>query len=309
MVKISFVLHGKIRGRNHLLNKLKSVFNQGFDLHFFETQKARHAEDLALEALTDGCDFLIAIGGDGTLSEVVNAYLRGGGKAHFQTVIGALPWGTGNDFVRTIGVEKSVEQMKQLIVQRSVVQLDAGEIIHPAAESSPAGRYFDNIADIGIGAEVVARVNGVHLRKAILGGTMIFFLTALRTFFMYRHKQVSVIADGYTWSGKLLSLVVANGRFFGSGLGVAPDAKVDDGLFQVVLFGDLSVWDYLRNYARLRQSKRLHLAEVTYIEAKEVQVQTEVAGVVVEADGEVVGKAPVRFVCRPGVLPFLCPKS
>ena len=305
MVKISFVLHGKIRGKQSLLTEIAQVLSVKYKLAYYETKKAYHAEELTLQALQDGCDYLIAIGGDGTLNEVVNGFLHAGGRAKFSTVLGVLPWGTGNDFVRSIGVEKSVTQLLYLIENKMVKHIDAGEIHLDNPGEKGDVRYFDNIADLGIGADVVARINGVHLRKKILGGTLIFFFTALRVFLTYKHKKVRVSWEGFNWEGPLLSLVVANGNFFGSGLGVAPDASLDDGVFQVVILGDVSVWDYLKNYGKLRRSERIDLPDMHYLASDRVRVDTEISGINAEADGEIIGQAPLEFKCMKAALPFL----
>lgn len=309
MRKISFVLHGKVRHKKDLLRQIHAALKDDFELLFYETKKPRHAEILATEALLSGCDYLVAVGGDGTLSEVTNAFLKAGGKGKFETRIGILPWGTGNDFVRSIGMNKSVSQLAGLIETDSFSLIDAGRIDYIDEKGKPAFRYFDNIADIGIGAEVVARVNGVHIRKVILGGTLIFFFTALRTFLFYKHKQVKVEFNDVKWEGRLLSLVVANGKFFGSGLGIAPDAVINDGLFDVVILGDLSVWDYLKNFGRVRASQKLNLPEVQYFTSREVRVETTSHRVIAEADGEVGGMAPLTFTCLQNVIPILKPDN
>lgn len=307
MLKVSLVLHGKISGKRNLIKEIDRLSISKYDIDYYETKKAQHAEQLTVKALEDGCDYLIAVGGDGTLNEVVNGYLHAGGRSKFNTVLGVLPWGTGNDFVRSIGIKKSISQLFHLLDMNSVNNIDAGEIrlVNPGEQGDI--RYFDNIADLGIGAEIVAQVNGVHLRKKIFGGTVIFFFTAIKTFLTYRHKKVRISWDGFEWEGPLLSLVVANGRFFGSGLGIAPGAKIDDGIFQVIIFGGLSVWDYLKNYGKLRRSELIDHPEVYYLSSDYVKVETEETRISVEADGEVHGQGPLELRCLKAAIPFLIP--
>lgn len=163
--KISFILHGRIQGKNRIIRKLKEVLSSDFALKFYETERARQAQSLAEKAIEEGCDYLIAVGGDGTLNEVVNAYLSTGGKKKHKLVLGVLPWGTGNDFVRSIGMGRSAEQLKSLIISKSISDIDAGKMIIGGADDKKKTVYFDNVADAGFGAEVVSEVNGVHLRK------------------------------------------------------------------------------------------------------------------------------------------------
>jgi diacylglycerol kinase family enzyme len=185
--------------------------------------------------------------------------------------------------------------------------LDAGSMQFRGADGTLTVRYFDNIADLGFGGDVVARVNGVHLRKKILGGRLTFVLAILTTFITYRHKKIRVSWEGFHWEGKVLTLVVANGRYFGSGLGIAPEADVTDGQFEVVIFANLSILDYLKNTSKLRRAERVEHPEIFYHRAKEVLVEPLGSRVIVEADGEIEGHAPIIYKCLPGVLPFLAP--
>lgn len=307
MVKISFILHGRIRGKESVKKSLNDRFSVSYEVLFYETTHPRHAGELALAALNDGCDFMISVGGDGTVNEMVNAYLGAGGREKYKTVLGALPYGTGNDFARGLGINRDFDQLEGLIANNQIRILDAGSMQFPQADGSIRTSYFDNIADLGIGADVVVKVNGVNLRKKLLGGTLTFFLSVLITFFTYKPKKIRVTWKDFEWEGSVLSFVVANGSFFGSGLGVAPDAKQDDGMFQVVIFADLSILDYLKNYGRVRNSKHVIHPEAHYYQASEITLQSLGNLAIVEADGEIAGQAPVTFTCLPAALPFLAP--
>jgi YegS/Rv2252/BmrU family lipid kinase len=307
MEKISFILHGKIRGKKVVKESLVSRFAKSYVVKFYETIHPRHAEQLTEQALMEGCDFMIAVGGDGTLNEMVNGFLKAGGTVKFKTRIGVLPFGTGNDFARGSGIFRSIDQLSELITTNKPRMLDAGSMRFLHADGSESIRYFDNIADLGIGGDVVARVNGVHLRKKILGGKLTFFLSILLTFLTYKHKKIKISWDGFHWEGSVLSLVVANGRYFGSGLGIAPEAKLDDGKFEVVIFANLSIADYLRNYTKLRRAEKIDHPEVFYHRTDRLRIEPEGNLIIVEADGEIEGQAPIDYACLPLVLPFLVP--
>ncbi len=307
MEKIGFILHGKIRGKQSVKESLISRFSEYYVVRFYETAHPRHAEQLTLLALNEQCDYLIAVGGDGTLNEMVNGYLKAGGTAKHQTRIGVLPFGTGNDFARGSGINRDIGQLLDLVVQNQPRMIDAGSMEFKRPDGSLNVRYFDNIADLGIGGDVVARVNGVHLRKKILGGKLTFFISILLTFLTYRHKKIKVSWEGFNWEGSVLSLVVANGRFFGSGVGIAPEAKLDDGLFEVVIFANLSIFDYLRNYSKLRRAEKIQHPEVFYHRTNKVLVEPKGNHIIVEADGEIEGHAPIVYTCLPGALKFLLP--
>ena len=307
MEVIGFVLHAKISRKKSLRATLEKRFGVEYELRFYETTRPRHAESLSMLALSEGCDFLVAVGGDGTLNEVVNAFLKSRAKLTKTVALGVLPTGTGNDFARGVGMNCSIDQLYQAIRNNKPRMLDAGAMSFTRKDGTVYTRYFDNIADVGIGAEVVARVNGVHLRKKILGGTLTFILSALSTFMTYRHKKIRVSWSGQSFEGKVLGVVVANGTYFGSGLGVAPEAKMDDGQFELIILGNVSVIDYLKNFSRLRRAEKINNPEVKYFRTPEVSIEPDRNIIVVEADGEIEGHAPLRYSCLPGALPFLVP--
>lgn len=307
MERIGFILHGKIRGKKSVKEALTVRFSADYDVRFYETSHPRHAEQLTELALGDRCDFLIAVGGDGTLNEMVNGYLKAGGSEKFNTHLGVLPFGTGNDFARGIGIQRSIDQLWELVQQHRYKMLDAGSMQFRLPDGTVTTRFFDNIADLGIGADVVARVNGVHLRKKILGGKLTFFLSILSTFLTYKHKNIKISWKGFQWEGHVLSLVVANGRYFGSGLGIAPEAKLDDGMFEVVIFANLSIIDYLRNYAKVRRSEKVVHPQAFYHRTSQLSVEPEGNVTIVEADGEIEGQAPIIYTCLPGSMKFLVP--
>jgi len=307
MGKITFIIHGKIRSRRKVMSEIEQVFKGSHTLEFIQTKAPRDAEGLAREAIASGCDYLIAVGGDGTLNEVVNGYLTSKAEPSSKPILGVLPFGTGNDFARGSGIRRCTHQLEELIKLKSVKKVDAGLLKLTGKDEQRIERYFDNIADLGLGAEVVARVNGVHLRKKILGGTLTFFISVLLTFLSYRHKMLKVKGDDFEWTGSILGLVVANGRYFGSGLGIAPEARLDDGLFEVIILGKVSILDYLKNFSRLRRCEKIEHPEVFYYKSSKVWAEPVDKRLVAEADGETEGAAPVEFICLTGALPFLMP--
>jgi YegS/Rv2252/BmrU family lipid kinase len=304
---IGFILHGKIRGKKKVKQSLINKFSADYELRFYETVQPRHAEELTGKALSEGCNFLIAVGGDGTLNEMVNGYLKTRLTSGVNASIGVLPFGTGNDFARGTGITRDINQLSEMIRLNQPRMLDAGRMEFQHPDGSKTIRYFDNIADLGIGGDVVGRVNGVHLIKTVLGGKFNFFVAILVTFLSYKHKRVKVSWDGNEWEGQVLSLVVANGRYFGSGLGIAPEAKPDDGKFELVIFANLSIIDYLLNYSRLRKAEKIIHPEVFYHRTSKVFVESGGGTVIVEADGEIEGAAPIVYTCLPGSLRFLVP--
>lgn len=304
---ICFILHGKIHGRKALKASLMDRFSSEYEVKIYETTRPREAENLTYQALREGCDFLIAVGGDGTLHEMVNEYLKFEDPAREKVILGLLPYGTGNDFARGTGINKDIDQLEGLIRRAEPVRVDAGLIRITKKDGSEYIRFFDNISDMGLGADVVARVNSIKYGKIILGGTITYFLSVLITFLTFRHKKIRIHWEGFNWDGPVLSLVVANGRYFGSGMGIAPEARMDDGQFEVIILGKVKIIDYLKNLAKLRRCEKIIHPEVFYHRVNRLSIELPEKNIFIEADGELEGSAPAVYECLPGALNFLIP--
>ena len=301
-MKIVFVVNNK---NNRLAKVLPAIesYCEASDLgtvQFKYTKQKKHAIVLAREAVEAGCDHLIAVGGDGTLHEVVNGVLQRSVSAEENPVIGLLPYGSANDFARTAGITKSVVELVGYIRSGSHQKIDLGKIV---LQQSGETRYFINIAGAGMGPEVAKRMED---SSSVFGSSFNYFKQIIKGFLSYRKKEVSCRTDTWHWQGKLLQMAVANGRCFGNAIFVAPDAKIDDGLFQVSIFGNLSIWDYLKNLGKLKKGRKIQLPEVHYHDAKEVILEsTESCGI--EADGEYVGLVPASITLLPEAISFLLP--
>ena len=303
-MKVVFI----INNRNNRLVKVLPGLDQSCrqanlgSVQFIPTLRKGHAVDLAKQAAESGCDYLIAVGGDGTLHEVVNGALQSNIPINESPVIGVLPYGSANDFARTARLSNSIEELVGLIQSGSAKRMDLGKIIiHQTRET----RYFINIAGVGLSPEVV---RGLEQSSGFPGPGLNYFLQIIRGFLRYVKKEVRATSNQWQWQGRLLQMVVANGRYFGNALCVAPDARVTDGLFHVTLFGDLSVWDYLKNLGNLKRGAKINHPEVSYYKGREVVLESgEACGI--EADGEYVGLAPATLSVLPGAISFLMPQD
>ncbi|MEM7087144.1 MAG: diacylglycerol kinase family protein [Bacteroidota bacterium] len=303
-MKIVFVVNNKNNRLAKVLPKLKE-FGQPANaesVKFISTQREKHAIPLAREAAENGCDYLVAIGGDGTLHEVVNGLLQSNIPAREYPAIGLLPFGSANDFARTVGVSNAIEDLMELIRSHSVRQIDLGKIIIHQTQQT---RYFINIAGVGLGPEVV---QSLEASSSVLGPGFNYFKHIIKGFFSYVKKEVSCSSGTWQWEGKLLQMAVANGRYYGNGICTAPDANLNDGQFQVAIFGDLSIWDYLKNNGNLKKGVKISHPQVSYQNANEVFIESnDACGI--EADGEYVGFAPATISVLPKAIRFLTPSK
>jgi len=301
-MKIVFVANNKNDRLAKVLPKLDHYCQQKNIGHvqFISTLRKKHAIELATQATENGCDYLIAIGGDGTLHEVVNGMLQSKIAADKYPVVGLLPYGSGNDFARTAHISNSIEELIDLIQSKSIHKIDLGKInMHHNQEI----RYFINIAGAGLGPEVVQNIEG---STSIFGSGFNYFKHIIKGFFSYAKKEISCTSKSWQWNGKLLQMAVANGRYFGNGICTAPDAELTDGKFQVAIFGDLSIWDYLKNLGKLKKGVKIDHPHVFYYDADEVSLDSnERCGI--EADGEYIGLLPATISILPSAISFLMP--
>ena len=242
-----------------------------------------------LEALTVGCDRVVAVGGDGTAHLVVNTLLDSGTSA----AMGVVPAGTGSDLSRALGIPRNpISALRQAFLQPPA-PFDAGRC------EGPTGRFaFVNIASAGIGGLVDQAVNAIpnRGRTAFLRATF----TALRT---YRCVPVKVSLDGQPWfDGPLFLLAVANGTTFGKGMRVAPRALPDDGLFDVVAVGEVAGWELALRLPQVYVGRHLRARQVRHAHARTVRLEPLAPLPPFDADGETYPSGPVTFTIAPGAL-------
>ena len=238
--------------------------------------------------------------GDGTLHELINGMLQAKLPANEYPTIGLLPYGSANDFARTAGITNSIEALIAGIRSNTTQKIDLGKIIIQRTQET---RYFINIAGVGLGAKVAQNLDR---SSSVLGPGFNYFKQIIKGFLSYVKKEVSCTSSTWLWKGKLLQMAVANGRYFGNAICIAPDAKLTDGQFQVAIFGDLSIWDYLKNFGNLKKGVKINLPQVSYHKVNEVLLESnDSCGI--EADGEYVGLVPATISVLPKAIFFLMP--
>ena len=258
------------------------------------------------EVIRHGVRRVIAVGGDGTLNEVVNGCFDDGGAplVHGLTV-GLVPSGTGSDLRRTLGLPTDPDAAARILAGGTTRTIDLGRIDF----GDGTHRLFVNVADCGLGGEVVARVNRSREKRGGPVGTAVFLGVSIRELMSYRNREVLLTIDGQESRRRVQQVVVANGRCFGGGMRIAPDADPADGLLDVVVVGDVSRIGALRAVPRLFRGTHLALAVVEVHRARSVRI----AAADLEepprfdVDGEQLGRAPAEITILPGALCFAAP--
>lgn len=295
MFKVGFILNGNNHRKKKFYKELSQARKELHNVEFnvIETTAQGHATSLAFEFVNEGYTHIIGVGGDGTLNEVINGIMR---HENPNIVLGVLPYGTANDFVKTIKLPANMVDLFEAVSIEKFSKIDIGVI-----DLENRKHYFLNIADIGIGAEVVQRVNR---SSKIFGSNFTFFSSIARTFLSYKNQDIKCHADGWDYEGRTNSLVMANGKYFGSGMCIAPKADLQDGQFSVVISGDISIKDYLKNVKKIKRGEELTHSKVQYKAASKLDLtSTESCGI--EADGEFIGYLPASVSILPKKISLL----
>ncbi len=260
------------------------------------------ATRMTREHLLAGAGRIVCVGGDGTLNEVVNGFFDENGPLRKDAVLGFLPNGTGCDFCRTIPIPTGLEASLATLREGHIRTIDLGRIRYRDHAGRTCTRYFHNIASFGLGGEVVDRVN--RTSKAC-GPFITFIVGTLISLFAYGKKRIRIrVDDGDERTVDVLNIAVANGRYHGGGMLVAPDAATDDGRFDVTVIGAMSVpmvfWHlpklYIGGIKRIRRVSIVTGGKVVALSGQRV---------LLDVDGEQPGTLPAEFAIVPGAISMI----
>jgi YegS/Rv2252/BmrU family lipid kinase len=243
---------------------------------------SEHPGHLAEAAAGAPDSLLVVIGGDGTVNEVVNGV--GGTEAE----IAVLPSGTGQDFARTHGIPSGLDDAVRVVLDGATRTIDLG-LVDCAGDES---RLFANVGSAGMSGSVARRANSMTKR---FGGRATFFYALTREFLAWQNTRVVLeLDDGVRREGPMHDVIVANGRFHGGGMKLAPDAEQDDGAFDVVTIGDVSKLDFVTTAPKLYSGRYLSHPKVELLRSPAVTIDAD-EPLPLEVDGEPIGTTPARF--------------
>ena len=251
------------------------------------SERQGHLAELAREAALDGAELLVVVGGDGSVNEVANG-LAGLGR---QPEIAVVPRGTGWDFSRTFGIPRKIDDAVQIALEGDVRTIDLGRASYRAWDGSDATASFANVASAGMSGAIAKRAN--ETTKA-LGGKASYLWATFAVFSGWEATEIEVAVDCERRAGPMFDVVVANGRFFGGGLEICPEAEPDDGLFDVLTIGDVTKRDLVQTMPKMYRGTHLPHPKAELLRGSSVTVTSETP-LPIELDGEQPGTTPVTF--------------
>jgi YegS/Rv2252/BmrU family lipid kinase len=278
------------------------------------TERGRHAVDLARDAAIEGRETVIAVGGDGSINEVTNGLMQAREKGAAQARLGIIGQGTGGDFRKSIGLKHRLDHYLEVIATGRERAIDVGRASFKSHEDEDTSAYFMNILSMGIGGLVDKYV--ASMGRA-LGGTFTYFAASVRGVL---NSEVGVLAcsmtlDGETREIELRSrtLAVCNGRYFGSGMEVAPMGVPDDGTFDVINLGSAPRLKFFLSSSKMYTGSHIKSADVQCFRCQRIEVRLRNESIsdrfLLDVDGEPLGKLPITIEIIPKAIKVLVPSS
>lgn len=239
---------------------------------------------LAKKYYEEGYREFIAVGGDGTLSELINGF-------SFPLLdipaIGIIPMGTGNDFVKNTVNLKNIENIIDSIINNKKKLIDVGRV---------NDINFINICSFGIDGPIIEDTDKL---KRILPGQAAYLASTLKAGLGFKASNVEVITEDQSYTGKMMLIAVGNGKYFGGGMKVCPDAELDDGFLELCMVTNVSKIKFIKEISKIYSGRLNELKEVIYIKTKKVEINTLEKQYWINADGNLVGKTPAKLMIIP----------
>ncbi len=278
---------GRVRQElEKVVGKVESEFTSGPTI----------ATILTRRAIEDHFEMIVAVGGDGTISEVVNGFFENDQPLNPEAILGSVPLGNGSDFVRSLGYPQEWEKAIQKFADANTALMDLGRYRCLGTRGEELDRYFANVADIGLGGETAASVKG---QSGLFGGKVKFFLGAVKALTKYKNRNITFRLDEEPAKEQTVSsIVVANGQFFGGGMWIAPHAKLDDGKLDVLVIDRMEAMEAYKKMQNYYNGSHLQDPAVKYRQVATVHMDSS-EQVVLYVDGEPLGRLPCSFSVRP----------
>ena len=272
------------------------MYNSNLKFTCLFTEHKYHAIELTVKAINDGFRNIVAIGGDGTIHEVVNGIFIQKAVPTTEICLAVIPAGTGNDWIRMFGISKTYSEAVQSLVEKRTVLQDVGKVSYYET-CVPHTRYMANVAGLGYDAVVNLKYN--NLKDDGKYGKTLYLKSAFHTFLKFTPKKFRIKTDGVPfYEGMVFSGAVGIGKYNGGGMQQTPDAEFDDGLMDLTIIKKMSKLRIAHNFKLLYSGNIYNIPKVLHAQAKKIEIETW-PETRIEIDGEAVGTSPFVFELVP----------
>ncbi len=267
------------------------------------TSGPSQAQAMALDLCREGAQLIVTVGGDGTISETASGILIHKSETGVDVGLGIVPAGTGSDLAKTLHLSTDPRKAFDAVLSGRQRRIDAGKVTYVADDGSAEIRHFINIASLGLSGPTDRAVNDAK-RSSKVAGKLVFLFHTIRELLRYRFQDVVVIVDDDApLSARIAVVAIANGRFFGGGMMIAPNAEPDNGMLEVVVFRGANKLKLLSEMNKIYTGAHVGRPGVTMLRGKRILV--EPAGnrvenaALLDLDGESPGAIPATFEVLP----------
>jgi len=287
---------GSVRGQWPRIRRQLHDIGLSFDHEF--TSGPGHALEIARRAIDSGHRYLIAVGGDGTVNEVANGILS---STHSRSIIlGIVGCGTASSFARSMGISKDYASACSRLTGQGKALVDVG-VVQCWSQGRSRERFFINVADAGFGAEVVDAWKHLPNRSSRRVNYALRTVAGLTCVLTHRNKLIKIHAGNMAEAICGCAVIVANGRYFAENMLIAPHARVDDGLLDIVVVGDVSKSELLKIWPTLYDGSHVRHLKIRETKATALTIESD-EPLLIEADGDIIGETPASFRVIPSVL-------
>lgn len=289
MRKIAFIIN-PVAGNGKTIDSIvhiKSKLDTHKDSIYYEIHLSKFKGDITnlSKMLCDkGFDEFVAVGGDGTVSELINGLEY---KDDISYKVGIIPWGTGNDLIKSLNTPSEINEILDMIIKDHTLKIDLGVANN---------HYFINVASVGIDGQIIKDTEKL---KKIFPGHPAYLLSTIKAGLTFKSNFVKVKIDDRMYSGNMILIAIGNGKYFGGGMNICPNAKLDDNVFEICLVNNISKMKFMREISKVYEGRLGEVKEVIYERGKEVSIEVEDSSYDLNIDGNLVDKTPVNFKISP----------
>ncbi len=276
------------RGQDHFKAATYCLKELGFNLIENSTENCRYWSDI-IRQHQEQVDLVIVGGGDGTLNAVIE------GLIDTQLPLGILPLGTANDLARTLKIPQSLPEACNIIAGGHIRQVDLGQV---------NGKHFFNVASLGLSVQLTQQITDKAKRR---WGVLAYALAAIQVIWQARPFRAEIHVNGESFQVRTIQITVGNGRYYGGGMAVANDARIDDQRLDLYSLEIQHWWQILSLLFAIKQGQFANKSGVRTLEGQEIEIYTHKPHVI-NTDGELTTQTPARFCIVPQALPVFVPK-
>lgn len=267
---------GRNNGKKAIAFINQVMGNRGLNYNIIVTEKPGDAKLLAEEAALTSVDVIVAVGGDGTVNEVFN------GMINSNKILGIVPAGTGNDLARALHLPLSMDKAVEFIISENYLNVDVGKL---------NGQLFLNIASIGLDAVIAEEANKI---KRFISSKYSYVLALLKGLIIFKSKKIKIRIDEIEIEKDVMLVAICNAICYGGGMKIAPNAKVNDGLFDICIVNKMSKLKLLYLFPTIFKGEHIKFKEVEIFRGQFVEIKSE-ENLSINVDGEVINHNPIEF--------------